>query len=65
MAMYTKACDMKYGLGCTNVGDLYKDGKGVPRDLEKAKPYYEKGCSLGDNEDENGDDACDRLKQLY
>jgi hypothetical protein len=41
------ACKKGVGGGCTILGALYFAGKGVPRDVEKAKSLFEKGCQLG------------------
>lgn len=32
------------------VGHLYKEGKGVKRDYQKASEYFKKACDLGDIE---------------
>jgi TPR repeat protein len=41
-----------------NLGTLYEDGTGVPRDVGLAKQLYEKAAKLGDQE------AQKRLKEL-
>ncbi|MGN8506911.1 tetratricopeptide repeat protein, partial [Helicobacter pylori] len=54
---YSKACDLKYGGGCGNLGVLYQKGEGVEKDLIKAAHLYSKACKLGDQE------ACEALKE--
>ncbi len=43
---FEKACDLKEGLGCFNLGALYYNGKGVEKDLIKATYFYSKACEL-------------------
>ncbi|WP_139549418.1 tetratricopeptide repeat protein [Helicobacter pylori] len=54
---FEKACDLKYGRGCNNLGVLYRDGQGVEKNLTKAAQYVSKACKLGDQE------ACEALKE--
>lgn len=54
---FEKACDLKYGRGCNNLGVLYRDGQGVEKNLTKADQYISKACKLGDQE------ACEALKE--
>ncbi|MFP6316444.1 tetratricopeptide repeat protein [Helicobacter pylori] len=54
---FEKACDLKYGGGCFNLGALYYNGDGVKRDSKKADQYFSKACKLGDQE------ACEALKE--
>ncbi len=42
MAYYLKACDLNYGLGCSNLGNFYV----VDNDFAKAMEMFEKSCSL-------------------
>ena len=42
-----KACNLDEGSGCSNLGFLYNNGKGVRQDHLQAKTYYEKACNLG------------------
>ncbi|WP_407918782.1 tetratricopeptide repeat protein [Helicobacter pylori] len=44
---YSKACDLKEGMGCGNLGVLYYNGDGVKRDSKKADQYFSKACKLG------------------
>ncbi|AFX91420.1 secreted protein [Helicobacter pylori Aklavik117] len=41
---FKKACDLKEGMGCYNLGVLYQNGEGVEKDLKKATQYYQKAC---------------------
>jgi tetratricopeptide (TPR) repeat protein len=50
---YTKACDLNYGLGCSNIGWMYEEGKMMKQDYQKAKKLYKKGCDLN-----NGYSCC-------
>ena len=38
------ACTLGRGYSCTLLGDFYKEGKIVKRDIYKAQEYYDKGC---------------------
>lgn len=62
MRLYRRACASNDGrasaAGCTNVGELYRDGLGVPKDLEKAREHYQRGCTGGQKE------ACAELQKL-
>ncbi|RKV43568.1 tetratricopeptide repeat protein, partial [Helicobacter pylori] len=44
----SKACDLKDGEGCFNLGSIYElNGYGVvKKDLKKAARYYSKACEL-------------------
>ncbi|WP_120903887.1 tetratricopeptide repeat protein [Helicobacter pylori] len=54
---FEKACDLKDGRGCGNLGVLYYNGDGVKRDSKKADQYFSKACKLGNQE------ACEALKE--
>ena len=56
---FEKACNLDVGLGCSNLGFLYAEGKGVRQDISKAVQYCEKGCSLKEGF------ACNSLGELY
>lgn len=43
-----KSCDGGNGGACVNVGWIYEFGQNVGINLENAKIYYQKGCSLGE-----------------
>ncbi|PDX04254.1 SEL1-like repeat protein [Helicobacter pylori] len=45
--LYSKACDLKEGMGCGALGGLYYNGDGVKRDSKKADQYFSKACKLG------------------
>ncbi|EJB30905.1 cysteine-rich protein H [Helicobacter pylori NQ4200] len=55
--LYSKACDLKDGGGCGNLGVLYYNGDGVKRDSKKADQYFSKACKLGNQK------ACEALKE--
>lgn len=56
---FEKACDLKEGLGCFNLGALYYSGKGVEKDLIKAAYFYSKACELKEGM------GCGALGALY
>lgn len=59
IALFVKACDGGYYRACTNLGNAYFRGKGVPQDSATAIKYYSKAC-LG--ADANG---CRNLGNAY
>lgn len=54
---FEKACDLKYGRGCNDLGELYYNGEDVEKNLIKAAQYISKACKLGDQK------ACEALKE--
>ena len=56
--LYKKACDMKHGRACNNLGVLYDNGQGVRQNLSTAKQYYGKACDFGNQT------GCDNYKLL-
>ena len=54
-----KACSKYDGAGCTRLGWLYDQGRGVRQDFQEAQTYYEKACNLSDA------DGCRYLGILY
>ncbi len=56
---FEKACDLKYGGGCSNLGVLYQNGQGVEKDLIKVAYFYTKACDLKDGS------GCFNLGELY
>ncbi|GAA9062067.1 hypothetical protein BTM312_01900 [Helicobacter pylori] len=56
---FEKACDLKDGRGCKNLGALYYYGKGVEKNLTKASYFYSKACDLKDGM------GCKNLGALY
>ncbi|WP_236616565.1 sel1 repeat family protein [Helicobacter pylori] len=55
---YSKACDLKDGMGCKNLGALYYNGDGVKQNSKKAVALFKKACKLGYKK------ACEMLKLL-
>jgi tetratricopeptide (TPR) repeat protein len=45
--LYRKAADMGNPSATNNLGELYRDGMGVPKDLAKAKELFTKAVKLG------------------
>lgn len=62
MRLYRRACESDSpraaAAGCTNVGELYRDGLGVAKDRAKAAEFYRRGCKGGQKE------ACEELTKL-
>lgn len=42
-----KACNLKSGAACHNLGVMYLRGYGVPKSPKTAKTYFQKGCKTG------------------
>ena len=45
--LYQKACDGGNVGGCSNLGVLYENGRGVKQDYQKAAQLYQKACDGG------------------
>jgi TPR repeat protein len=56
---YQRACDLKNAWGCTNLGTLYKLGRGVTQDFARAAALHKQACDL-----KNGQ-GCADLGLLY
>jgi len=41
---YKEACDHAVPVGCSNLGELYADGRAVPRDARRAAGLFKRGC---------------------
>lgn len=48
VGLFVKACNEGYYRACTNLGNAYFRGKGVPQDSVVAIQYYSKACEGGD-----------------
>ena len=57
--LYSKACKLGNGAGCSNLGFAYANGHGVKQDYAKASEFYAKACDMG-----NGG-GCYNLGNLY
>ncbi len=57
--LYSKACELKEGLGCKDLGALYYNGERVEKDLIKAAYFYSKACDLKEGM------GCGNLGVLY
>jgi TPR repeat protein len=44
---YQRGCDLGHALSCSNLGDAYEYGNGVPRDLAHAAVLYDRACRAG------------------
>jgi hypothetical protein len=44
---YRKACEDRGAAACVELGDLFRDGNGTPRDRQAALRSYESACSQG------------------
>jgi serine/threonine protein kinase len=58
VSMFNKACDWGDEQSCVQLGYLYENGTDVPQDMEKAKQYVGKSCSMGNKS------ACDKFKWM-
>jgi TPR repeat protein len=47
MGKLTAQCEMRVFTPCLVLGNLYRQGAIVPKDLAKAREYYEKVCWAG------------------
>jgi TPR repeat protein len=45
--MLESSCDARSGWACSNLGQLYETGVGVPKEPRRAADYYERACDLG------------------
>jgi len=52
------SCELGRGYSCTLIGDYYRDGLIVKKDLIKAKDYYNKGCLR------NSESGCKKFTQI-
>ena len=43
---YTKACELRFGLGCVSLGFAYERGVGVKLDKRRALELYGEACDL-------------------
>lgn len=55
---YSKACELKDGRGCYNLGVMQYNAQGTAKDEKQAVENFKKGCKSGIKE------ACDALKEL-
>jgi TPR repeat protein len=44
LAYAERACDGGNTAGCSDAGDIYRDGRGIDKDLVKAVAIYKRGC---------------------
>lgn len=56
---YEKACRLRSGVGCFNLGNVYRLGEAVDVDPKQAATYFEKSCDLGEAK------GCTELGILY
>ncbi|XP_063413935.1 cytochrome c oxidase assembly factor 7B-like isoform X1 [Mytilus trossulus] len=43
---FNKACDRNDGRSCSKLGEIYRKGSHVQKDMTKALEYHKKGCDL-------------------
>jgi TPR repeat protein len=58
-AFYDRACKLDNGLGCFNLGNVYRLGEGVKVDLKLAFDSFKKSCDLDQAK------GCTELAILY
>lgn len=56
--LYQFACDNDFIDGCVNLGVMYANGRGVPKDKKKAAEYFTHACEKGEQV------GCDNLAVL-
>jgi TPR repeat protein len=44
---FGKACTDKVTIGCLGLGTIYRDGRGTPKNRERAVELYQKACDGG------------------
>lgn len=44
---FDKACELKEGQSCSEIGVIYSDGRKVPQNYELAKLFFKKSCDAG------------------
>ncbi len=47
---FQRACDLKHAGGCIELGRSHLEGRGVPRDQDKAVSFFEVACGLGSHQ---------------
>ena len=45
--LYSKACRLGNGAGCSNLGFAYANGRGLKQYYAKASEFYVKACDMG------------------
>ena len=76
VALYTRACDLGDGLGCTSLASMHADGRGVQKDLARARSLNDASCKTGNltgctklglmlERGEGGDKDPDRAQKLF
>ncbi len=58
VSRFVAACEARDGTGCAMLGAMYLHGKGVDRDVTKARELLGKACEL------KAQMACDKLREL-
>lgn len=58
-ALYERACELKDGLGCFNLGNAYRLGEGVPVDEKQAVAKFTQACDMDEPK------ACTELGIIY
>ncbi len=48
LLLFKQSCLLNDGKGCSNLGSLYYQGKGVEQSNTKALAYFDKACKLGE-----------------
>jgi TPR repeat protein len=56
---YQASCDSGDAAGCTRLGDMYMESRGVVKDVKRALQLFQKGCDAGDAE------GCGNLGIMY
>jgi hypothetical protein len=59
LPLLTIACDGGEAIGCSNLGQMFENGKGVAEDDARAARFYQEGCEGG------SPDGCYKLGSMY
>jgi uncharacterized protein len=57
--LYEMACKGGLSTGCYRLGQMWRDGKGVSKDMRKAISFYKKACDMSDKY------ACESIGLIY
>jgi len=64
VSMFNKACDWGDERSCVQLGYIYENGTDVPQDMEKAKQYFSKSCSMATNRRVTSSSGCGSTPQF-
>lgn len=56
---FKTSCELGYGPGCSNLGVMYEDGRGIDKDIDRAAELYDSACALEEFQ------GCHNLAAMY